>query len=126
MRCSHCGVCCEETEMLLSKHDIKRLQENGYSRLDFTHYDKHGYARLRNRKGFCVFYDAERKRCRIYSFRPIGCRIYPVVCTTENEVIVDELCPMHHTISSLEMSKKAKQVLRLLRRIDREARQRGR
>ncbi|MFQ6080555.1 MAG: YkgJ family cysteine cluster protein [Candidatus Bathyarchaeia archaeon] len=31
MRCSNCGKCCERTEMLLSKEDIKRLERAGFS-----------------------------------------------------------------------------------------------
>jgi len=35
MLCSHCGRCCEKTEMLLSRADVKRLETLGYSRKEF-------------------------------------------------------------------------------------------
>jgi len=55
MYCSHCEVCCERTEMLLSNADVERLERMGYNRLKFVRFDKHGFVRLRNRRGFCVF-----------------------------------------------------------------------
>jgi Fe-S-cluster containining protein len=39
MRCSHCGLCCEETEMELSIKDINRLEKAGYRREKFTQLD---------------------------------------------------------------------------------------
>ncbi|MFW9986574.1 MAG: YkgJ family cysteine cluster protein [Candidatus Odinarchaeota archaeon] len=55
MRCSHCGICCENTEMMLSNADVERLEKAGYTRQKFMRYDNHGFARLRNCQGFCVF-----------------------------------------------------------------------
>jgi Fe-S-cluster containining protein len=121
MRCSHCGKCCEETEMLLSRADTKRLERAGYDTRKFARQDKDGYARLRNRHGFCVFYDVERRRCRVYRFRPLGCRVYPVIFSEEEGVVVDDICPVRETVSRVELELKGKIVVRLLRRIDREA-----
>jgi len=69
MRCSHCGICCEKTGVLLSNADVERLEKVGYNRQKFTRYDKHGFARLRNCHGFCVFYDVVNCRCKIYKYR---------------------------------------------------------
>ncbi len=125
MRCSHCGVCCQETEMMLSTQDIRRLEKAGYSPEKFVRYDKQNYAKLRNRKGYCFFYDYDRHRCRVYKLRPLGCRIYPVIYSEEEAVIRDDLCPMRHTVSEREMTRKGKKVVELLERIDFEARNRG-
>jgi hypothetical protein len=121
MRCSHCGKCCEETEMLLSEADMKRLEKAGYDARRFARQDKHGYVRLRNCHGFCVFYDVERRRCRVYRHRPLGCRVYPVIFGEEEGVILDDICPVRETVSRVELERKGKTVVRLLRRIDREA-----
>ena len=59
MRCSHCGICCTETEMLLSNEDIKRLEKRGFHKKYFVKIFKDGYAQLKNRNGYCVFYDSE-------------------------------------------------------------------
>lgn len=106
--------------MLLSRTDIKRLEDVGYDREEFTRYDRQGYARLRNCQGFCVFYDRGKSRCRVYEHKPVGCRIYPVMYSEEEGTIVDDLCPMKDTVSKKEIKRKGKQVIELLRRIDHE------
>ena len=118
MRCSHCGICCEETQMLLSEADLRLLMKAGYSSERFVHYNRHGYAMLRNRGGHCVFYDVERRSCKTYKSRPLGCRVYPVVYSEENVAVVDELCPMGRTVSKMELRKKGEKVGKLLRRIE--------
>ena len=110
-----------QTEMLLSKTDIKLLEKAGYDVAKFARYDSQGYARLRNVHSNCFFYDKKRKRCREYHHRPLGCRIYPVVYCEEEGVIVDNICPMRNTVSGNELERKGKSVIRLLGKIDLEA-----
>jgi Fe-S-cluster containining protein len=126
MRCSHCGICCEKTEMLLSNADVERLEKAGYDRPKFIRYDKHGFARLRNRHGFCVFYDVVKCRCTIYEHRPLGCRIYPIIYSEQEGIVVDGLCPMKNTVSEIELKGKGKRVIELLQRMDNEATSRAR
>ena len=122
MHCSHCGLCCEKTEMLLSSADVERLERRaGYDRQKFVRSDKHGYVRLKNRRGFCVFYDVEKCRCKIYKHRPLGCRIYPVIYGEQGGIVVDDLCPMKNTVSEKELKRKGKKVIELLQKIDNEA-----
>jgi len=121
MRCSHCGVCCEKTEMLLSNADIERLERLGYDRQKFVRYDRHGFARLKNRHGLCVFYDVEKCRCQIYRHRPLGCRIYPVIYSEQEGIVVDDLCPMQNTVSKIELKREGKKLMELLQNIDNEA-----
>jgi len=54
MRCSHCGLCCEKTEMMLSNADVERLERVGYRRQKFVRYDRHGFARLISEDGKTV------------------------------------------------------------------------
>ena len=126
MHCSHCGVCCEKTEMMLSNDDVERLEKVGYSKQKFIRYDRHGFARLRNSRGLCIFYNVEKRRCKIYGRRPSGCRIYPVIYSEKEGIVVDELCPMKDTISILELRTKGKKVMKLLQVIDSEATSRNR
>lgn len=121
MQCSHCGLCCEKTEMMLSYADVERLERAGYNRHEFVRYDRHGFVRLRNRRGFCVFYNAEKRRCRIYKHRPLGCRVYPVIFSKQEGIIVDDLCPTRNTVSKTELERKGKKLMKLLERIDAEA-----
>ena len=121
MRCSHCGLCCEKTEMMLSKADVERLERVGYERQKFMRYDKHGFVRLQNRHGSCIFYDHAKRHCKIYNHRPLGCRIYPVIYSEQEGIVVDDLCPAKNTVSEIELERKGKRVKELLQRIDSEA-----
>ena len=124
MRCSKCGICCTETEMLLSEKDIKRLETAGFSKNSFVKFDRQGYALLRNQDGYCVFYDLNQKQCRIYSDRPVGCRVYPVILDEEKGIVFDDICNSCNTISEREKKYKGKIVVKLLERIDAEAEKR--
>lgn len=121
MRCSRCGACCRKTEMLLSKADIRRLEKVGYSREDFVRYDRQGFVKLRNYHGYCVFYDLEKEGCKVYKYRPFGCRIYPVICNEGKGVVVDILCPMKDTVSKRELKRKGVELMKLLHKMDEEA-----
>ena len=121
MHCSNCGVCCTETEMLLSKKDIERLEKKGFRKIQFVHYDKHGYAQLKNRDGYCVFYNPKKRQCNVYVDRPSGCRVYPVIFDEEKGVVLDSICESRSTITEKEKNLKGKRVVRLLEIIDGEA-----
>jgi len=107
--------------MLLSTADVQRLESVGYDRQKFMRHNKNGFNRLKNHRGFCVFYDIEKRRCKIYRHRPLGCRIYPVIYSEQEGIVVDELCPMKNTVSKSELKKKGEKVMELIQRIDNEA-----
>jgi len=125
MRCSNCGICCTETEMLLSKRDIKRLEKIGFIQNQFVIYDKKGYATLKNLEGYCVFYDLKKRQCSVYANRPSGCRVYPVILDEDAGIVLDKICQSRMSISQSEKSLKGKRVIRLLEVIDAEALRRG-
>lgn len=118
MRCDNCGKCCEETEMELSNSDIKRLEELGYHRETFTTAGKDGVIRLRNVGKWCYFYNVAKKRCRVYANRPLGCYLYPVMYSTNEGIVIDDLCPMGETISELELAVKGRILTELLENMD--------
>ncbi len=124
MRCSNCGVCCTETEMLLSKKDIQRLENKGYRVGEFTRFNKQGYAALKNRDGYCIFYDLTKRRCSVYLDRPSGCRVYPVIVDLDSGIFLDTICESRNTITEQEKAAKGKRVVKLLEVIDAEAQQR--
>lgn len=124
MRCTRCGVCCQETDMLLCTQDITRLEKRGYNRESFVRFDGEGYALLRNRQGHCVFYNPKEKLCDVYGFRPSGCRVYPIIFDEENGVIVDFICHAQESISKQEKARRGKQVTELLEKIDGEVQKR--
>jgi Fe-S-cluster containining protein len=124
MRCLRCGVCCKETEMLLSAEDIERLERKGYDKDFFVRFDSEGYATLRNYRGYCVFYDTEKSRCKVRALRPLGCRIYPVIYDEDKGIIVDSICPSQDLVTEKQKAKRGKKVLKLLATIDAEAKKR--
>jgi Fe-S-cluster containining protein len=107
--------------MLLSTADIARLETQGYRNESFVRFDSEGYALLRNRQGHCVFYNVQERRCDIYSQRPSGCRVYPVIYDEENGVVVDSICHAQETITGAEKERKGKRVVKILEKIDKEA-----
>ena len=124
MHCLRCGVCCKETEMLLSEKDIERLERKGYAREFFVRFDLEGYATLRNWRGHCVFYDPQKRRCKVRTYRPLGCRLYPVIYDEDNGIMVDSICPSSCSVDEKQKAKRGKKVLKLLKTIDAEAEKR--
>lgn len=110
--------------MPLSYEDVRLLEKTGFPREKFTRSDERGYVFLRNKRGHCFFYDMTKCLCSVYSIRPHGCRTYPVVCTDENTVLVDDLCPRRRTVSEKELRRKGEKVLKLAKKIDSEAKSR--
>jgi hypothetical protein len=110
--------------MLLSIQDIERLENQGYTRNFFVRFDNKGYATLRNHRGYCVFYDPEKRRCKTRAYRPEGCRIYPVIYDEDTGITVDTICPSRNTVTEKQKAKRGKKVIKLLKTIDAEAKQR--
>jgi Fe-S-cluster containining protein len=110
--------------MLLSAEDIERLERKGFRKEFFARFDKAGYAKLRNRQGHCVFYDVEKRRCKAYADRPLGCRIYPVIYDEAKGIVVDDICHAQNTVTEKQKTKRGKIVLKLLEKIDAEAKTR--
>jgi len=86
-----CNLCCIETEMPLSRSDMRRILKLGYNLKDFAVKTAEGW-QLKNRSGRCVFLSEEG--CEIYPYRPEGCRSYPLVYDeTSGTVKFDDVCP---------------------------------
>jgi Fe-S-cluster containining protein len=107
--------------MPLSEKDIQLLERTGHTREQFVHMNKKGYAQLRNKNGYCAFYNTEKHSCRVYRRRPTGCRLYPVIYSEQEGVVTDNICPARHTVTQTEIKRKTGTLMRLLQRIDDEA-----
>jgi Fe-S-cluster containining protein len=93
----HCVSCCHETEMLLLNDDVRRIEGLGF-RGDFFISKFRGFKKLKNSNGRCVFHDGEQ--CTIYSNRPSGCRLYPVIFDEDlNRPVRDTFCPFRKEFS---------------------------
>lgn len=76
--CDSCNLCCREYSghRYVTEDDIPRIAARGAT--DF--YEKkteYGFNVLKDRQGYCMFYDTASKRCSIYSVRPADCRFFP-------------------------------------------------
>lgn len=90
----NCVKCCIETRMPLSRFDIERISRQGYRFKDFV-VKRRRERHLKNRNGRCVF--LRDNGCIIYSFRPEGCRLYPLVYDENySKVVIHDLCPYGH------------------------------
>lgn len=86
-----CVECCIETRMPLTRFDVERIMRQGYRFKDFV--VKRGRERrLKNSDGRCVFLGDHG--CIIYSFRPEGCRLYPLVYDEDyGKGVIHDFCP---------------------------------
>ena len=109
--------------MELSGEDIARLVGTGYCRNEFSVADGNT-VRLRNIEGRCFFYDVRSGKCRVYVKRPLGCRLYPIVYLLGEGAVVDDFCPMGHTISEKELRTKARTLCTFIRKMDDEKKKR--
>jgi Fe-S-cluster containining protein len=95
--CEGCGNCCHETEMILSARDIARIMKNGPKSLrprDFILKTEDRLFQLKNTNGHCVFFDVRAQLCKIYEFRPQGCRFYPLTLDLDTKMcVLDGDCP---------------------------------
>jgi Fe-S-cluster containining protein len=106
--------------MKLSSEDIKMLEEAGYCLEEFAVMDD-GVTRLRNVEDWCYFYSLAEKNCRVYKKRPLGCHLYPVVYSADEDATVDESYPMASTISEKELRMKIRILIKLLKKLDNES-----
>lgn len=96
VRCSFkdCHNCCLETQMILTNDDLARIEKVGYKKEEFClpRSETDGFWQLRNINNRCFFLNKEGK-CSIYSIRPYGCRVYPLVYEpSDNDILIDEDC----------------------------------
>lgn len=100
-KCRDCGICCLNTDMILSEQDIslilKSCASNDLRREDFIFRNKRGHFQLKGIENHCVFFDTITKTCKIYYARPQGCRFYPLIYDYDKKKCVfDKDCPRTH------------------------------
>lgn len=89
-----CNKCCIDTHMPVTGTDIKKITRQGYRHRDFViRRKKDRY--LKNINGKCFFLGDDV--CKIYSFRPKGCQLYPLVYNERtSQAIIHDFCPYGH------------------------------
>ncbi len=114
--CLRCGLCCQETEMILLISDVRRLSSMGYRVSEFAVFDGR-YYRLRNVDGHCYFYEPVRGVCKVYKYRPLGCRIYPIIWVEGLGPVVDSECPLASELSTDELKLGIRMINEFLRKL---------
>ncbi len=109
-----CIKCCLNTEMELSSSDIRQIRGRGFSE-NFFVVKKNGNRQLKNLSGRCVFHNGQR--CTIYSYRPEGCRLYPIIFHEDmGEAVLDSYCPYHGKFPLTPSI--SREVIKLVRKLD--------
>ena len=96
-KCNECGICCYNTEMILSESDIKLILTKSYipnlKESDFITKNNGTFYKLKNINNYCYFFEITSKKCKIYDIRPQGCRFYPMIYDQDKEkCILDNDC----------------------------------
>ncbi|MHA1448360.1 MAG: YkgJ family cysteine cluster protein [Candidatus Hodarchaeales archaeon] len=92
-----CHSCCIETEMPLTEADVRRISKaRAISPSVFT-IKKDQLTVLRNEAHGGIrkcFFLNDSGKCSIYSIRPSGCKIYPVIWNLDEKVAeIHDFCP---------------------------------
>ena len=120
--CENIRLCCIDTEMTLTKEDVKRISKIGYKPKKYLVKSDDGFCELKNVDGHCFFYDPETKLCKIYEHRPEGCRYYPIVYHYgKKKCVTDGDCPSRETVERDEIRKVCHRVRNLVRTLREEA-----
>ncbi|WP_175059692.1 YkgJ family cysteine cluster protein [Thermococcus sp. 2319x1] len=94
-KCLQCANCCINLEIPLRDEDIARIEDLGFSAWEFVDYEKMFYRgdkflgyglRKRPFDDGCVFLGEDGK-CKIYSKRPLACKLYPFILIKHGLVI---------------------------------------
>ena len=92
--CQRCGKCCQERgEVALWRHEFDRLRRLEPNLLKHT-FMRNGWHLL---KMPCVFFRKgnflSKGGCKIYSQRPIACKLYPTAVELDGSLKISENCP---------------------------------
>ncbi|MFX1273077.1 MAG: YkgJ family cysteine cluster protein [Promethearchaeota archaeon] len=119
--CPEVRICCQETEMTITRKDAERINALGYSTTDYSHKVNDGFCELKNVEGHCFFYDKSSKECKIYEARPEGCRWFPVVYHyKKRKCIGDDDCPASPNLTRSDIRKVCHKVKTLVEELRRE------
>lgn len=121
-KCENCGECCLRTEMILSKNDVDKIikiSPENLQKEDFAFKNKNGFFQLKNIKDHCTFLEPLSKKCKIYEYRPQGCRFYPLIFDfQEKNCIFDIDCPRPHLFyqDKTELKNTCQNLMKFLKR----------
>jgi len=116
--CAKCGQCCQGEEYIaVEDQDIERIaigkgitqEEAQHAYTDDDPQNRSGVRMLKSIEpnNQCIFYDAGRKICSIYEYRPTTCRAHPIMnLSSDYGLVFNRNCPgAMHLADTLRKSK---------------------
>ena len=129
--CNGCGFCCQGElnglieRPFLTPHDIENIvKETGLQESDFVDNVSISGSNIKviRTKGCgsgCMFFDDETRRCKIYSSRPLDCRLFPLDVAKEGEkyylILYTDVCPIDADLISESIQPVMDKILPLLK-----------
>ena len=106
--CAECGShCCKLGGVIATQSEVDAILAEGYPN-NFIELSNDVYGTHWGDDGHCPYLD--HGKCLIYSVRPLGCRMFPVVQTRSGDIILVH-CPLRSRISDEEISRRKKLLL---------------
>ena len=106
--CYNCrGFCCQLGGIVATKEEVEAIQDQGYPN-HFTQLSDDVFGTTWRENGVCRYFT--ENKCSIYSLRPLGCRMFPVVQTMSGDIIVIE-CPLASQLPEDELMTRKKILL---------------
>jgi Fe-S-cluster containining protein len=103
--CLQCGGhCCKLGGVVATQNEVDAITQRGFP-IRFIRLSDELYGIEWGEDGTCVY--LEDRRCTIYSVRPLGCRMFPVVQTRSYDIILIE-CKLGEQLSEDELEKRKK------------------
>ncbi len=106
--CIDCGgYCCTLGGVVATQNEVDAIIKLGYPN-HFIQLSKDVYGIEWGKDGSCVY--LKDGTCSIYSVRPLGCRVFPVVQTRNHEIILIK-CSLASHLSNDEVLKRKKTLI---------------
>ncbi|MGD9396227.1 MAG: YkgJ family cysteine cluster protein [Candidatus Thorarchaeota archaeon] len=116
--CFECGgQCCKFGGIVATLNEVDAIIERGHPNY-FEKLKDDVYGTKWGRDGICAYF--ENGACSIYSVRPMGCRMFPVIQTRSGEIILIE-CPLASHLSDEEVFRRKEILIQRPRYIVRES-----
>ena len=94
--CLECGaLCCKLGGVVATKNEVDAIISRGYQN-HFIQISDDVYGMKWGEEGICAYLD--EGMCTIYPVRPLGCRMFPVVETNRNDIVLIH-CPLSYELS---------------------------
>lgn len=101
--CAECGShCCKLGGVVATRNEVDAILAEGYPNY-FIRLSDEVYGVEWGDDGHCPYLD--QSKCSIYSVRPLGCRMFPVVQTQRGNIVLVQ-CPLGSQLSDQEISRR--------------------